>query len=150
MVRQGWIATRRNRGFTLVEIMVVVVVLAVLAALVVPRFGNVTFDAKVSTARACIQSYVNALERYKLTVDSYPTTEQGLEALVKRPTDVQGWSGPYLKEVTKDPWGGEYQYRAPGVQDPEAYDLWSRGGDKADGGTEKGADITSWTEKTSN
>ena len=136
---------RRQAGFSLVEIMVVVIILGVLAATIVPKFAGTTHDAKVSAAKSHIANYENALERFNLAMDRYPTEEEGLDALVNPPADGDGaWRGPYIKEVIKDPWGMEYQYSNPGTQN-FSFDVWSRGADKVDGGEGKDADIGNWS-----
>jgi general secretion pathway protein G len=134
-----------SAGFTLVEIMVVVVILGVLAATIVPRFIGTTHDAKVSAAKAHVAELEDALERFYAALDRYPTTDEGLKLLVEAPPgDEKKWRGPYVKQIRKDPWGNPYQYRYPGVHHPTSYDLWSRGADNADGGEGPGADIGNW------
>jgi general secretion pathway protein G len=136
---------QNSAGFTLVEIMVVVVILGVLAATIVPRFIGTTHDAKVSAAKAHIAELDDALERFNTTMDRYPTTDEGLKLLTEAPAgDEKKWRGPYVKQVRKDPWGNPYQYRYPGVHHPTSFDLWSRGADNADGGEGPGADIGNW------
>lgn len=132
-------------GFTLIEIMVVVVILGVLAATIIPQFVGTTHDAKVGAAKAHIAELESALERFSIHLDRYPTTEEGLKVLVDAPAnDERKWRGPYVKLVRPDPWGNPYQYRLPGIHNPANFDLWSRGADGADGGEEKGADIGNW------
>jgi len=136
------------RGFTLIEMIVVIVVIAILASLVGPMvFGNVT-DAKIQAAHAQIEMFGLALDAYRLDNDRYPTTEQGLAALRTAPTSdpaPRRWRGPYLrKEVPLDPWGRPYIYRAPGLANPTSYDLYSLGRDGQVGGEGEDADITSW------
>lgn len=139
-------AQPKNQGFSLVEIMVVVIILGVLAATIVPQFAGTTHDAKVSMAKSHIAEMKTALTRFYVSMDRYPTEEEGLQVLVDPPADDDGaWRGPYLERVLKDPWNSPYQYRFPGQRAPN-YDLWSRGADKADGGTDKGADIGNWAE----
>ncbi|MEM7262177.1 MAG: type II secretion system major pseudopilin GspG, partial [Planctomycetota bacterium] len=133
--------------FTLIEIMVVVIVLAIMASLIVPQFGGAIYDGKVSKARSDIKNLENALERYYLRMDKYPTTEQGLRALVEAPADAgTNWGGPYLKRLEKDAWEQDYQYRSPG-EESRPYDIWSQGADGQDGGEGKDADITNWREE---
>lgn len=139
------LSPRENRGFTLVEIMVVVVILGILAATIIPMFRGTTHDAKVGTAKSHIAELENALERFYIHLDRYPTAEEGLAALVEAPSDGRdAWRGPYVKTVRPDPWKHPYQYRIPGVRHPTSFDLWSRGADGADGGEEEGADIGNW------
>jgi general secretion pathway protein G len=141
-----------NRGgFTLIEIMVVIVILAMLAALVGPRLMGRTDDAKVTDARVQIKNIETALKLYKLDNGSYPSTEQGLGALVAKPTvgviPKSYKEGGYLesKAVPKDAWGNDYLYVSPGEHGD--YDLFSYGSDGAKGGDGKNADITSWDTK---
>lgn len=136
----------KQRGFTLIEIMVVVVILGILAALVVPQVMNRPDQAKVTVAKGDIKAIGAALDMYKLDNYSYPSTQQGLEALVKKPggnPQPKNWNRDgYLKRVPKDPWGNEYQYLSPGTQGP--YDLYSYGADGKQGGSELNADIGNW------
>jgi general secretion pathway protein G len=136
---------KTSRGFTLIEIMVVVIILGILAATIIPTFMNTTDDAKVGTAKANIAEIESALERFNIHMDRHPTTEEGLKVLVEPPSDNdKKWRGPYVKMLRPDPWGNPYQYRNPGVHAKSGFDLWSRGADGADGGEEKGADVGNW------
>ncbi len=139
---------RRTRGFTLIEIMVVVVIMGVLAALVVPRLMGRTDDARILAAKQDIATLMQALKLYRLDNQRYPTTEQGLQALVSRPTAApvpQNWkTGGYLDRLNKDPWGNPYQYLAPGTRGE--IDIFSYGADGKPGGTGIDADIGSWGE----
>ncbi|HAF93699.1 MULTISPECIES: type II secretion system major pseudopilin GspG [Stutzerimonas] len=136
----------RQGGFTLIEIMVVVVILGILAALVVPQVMSRPDQAKVTVAKGDIKAIAAALDMYKLDNFSYPSTQQGLEALVSRPSgspQPRNWNADgYLKRLPKDPWGNEYQYLAPGTKGP--YDLFSYGADGKPGGSELNADIGNW------
>ena len=133
------------RGFTLIEIMVVVVILGVLAATIIPQFIGTTHDAKVGTAKANIAELESAVERFYIHMDRHPTNEDGLEVLVEPPSDeAEKWRGPYIKLLRADPWGNAYQYRIPGTHGSLSFDLWSRGGDEQDGGEGDGADIGNW------
>lgn len=136
----------KQRGFTLIEIMVVVVILGILAALVVPQVMNRPDQAKVTVAKGDIKAIGAALDMYKLDNYSYPSTQQGLDALVKKPggnPQPKNWNRDgYLKRVPKDPWGNEYQYLSPGTQG--AYDLYSYGADGKQGGSDLNADIGNW------
>jgi general secretion pathway protein G len=133
------------RGFTLIEIMVVVVILGILAATIIPQFIGTTYDAKVSAAKSHIAELESALERFNVHMDRYPTMEEGLKVLVEAPANEgDKWRGPYIKQLRNDPWGNPYQYRYPGVHHPTSFDLWSRGADGADGGEGQGADIGNW------
>ena len=139
---------RRNAGFSLIEIMVVVIILGILAATILPNFVGTTQEAKVTTARVDIRTLQGALERFNLNMDRYPSSEEGLNVLVKPPLEGSGkWRGPYIEKVNLDPWKFPYAYRTPGQHGTKAYDLWSRGADGADGGEGVNADVTSWGEE---
>lgn len=132
-------------GFTLVELLVVMVIIGLLAALVVPRFVRQEEKAKIKAARAQIELLGTALDTLRLDVGRYPTTQEGLEALRRQPSGVSKWDGPYLKkEVPADPWGKPYIYKSPG--DHGSYDLLSYGADGAPGGEGDNRDVTSWEE----
>lgn len=139
-------AQRLQRGFTLIEIMVVVVIMGVLAAMVVPKLLNRAGDSKVSAAKVDIATLMQALKLYKLDNQRYPTTEQGLQALIEKPTGgpaANGWkSGGYVEKMPKDPWGNQYQYLSPGIKGE--VDVFSYGADGQPGGTGNDADIGSW------
>jgi general secretion pathway protein G len=137
-----------RRGFTLIELIVVIVVIAILAGLVGPMvFANVG-DAKIQAARTQIELFGLALDAYRLDNDAYPTTAQGLAALRVLPANEplpRRWRGPYVrKEIPLDPWGRPYVYAAPGLANPESYDLVSLGRDGRPGGAGEDADLTSW------
>ena len=134
------------RGFTLIEIMVVVIVIGILAATIIPQFIGKTHEAKVGAAKGHIAVLESALEQFNLNMDRYPTMEEGLKVLVEPPSgeDQKNWRGPYIKLLRNDPWGVPYQYQVPGVHHTSSFDLWSRGADKADGGEGNGADIGNW------
>lgn len=141
-------ADRRKHGFTLIEILVVIIVLGMLAALVGPRILGRVSEAKGATARTQIELLGLALDSYRLDNGSYPTSEQGLAALNEKPARdplPQNWRGPYLRKVIPlDPWGRPYVYRSPGESNPSAYDLLTLGRDGQPGGVEEDADIVSW------
>ena len=137
-------ALARSRGFTLIEVMVVIVILGVLAALVVPRVMSRPDEARVVAARQDISAIMQALKLYKLDNRRYPTAEQGLQALIARPTTAPApanWK-PYLEKLPNDPWGRPYQYLNPGIKGE--VDVMSLGADGASGGEGKNADIGSW------
>lgn len=137
---------RSQSGFTLIEIMVVVVILGILAALVVPQVMNRPDQAKVTVAKGDIKAIGAALDMYKLDNFAYPSTQQGLEALVSRPSGnppAKNWSKDgYLKKLPIDPWGNPYQYLSPGSKG--TYDLYSLGADGKEGGSDNDADIANW------
>lgn len=139
-------STHKQRGFTLIEIMVVVVILGILAALVVPKLLGRADDARIVAAKQDIASIVQALKLYKLDNQHYPSTEQGLQALMVKPTSgpsANGWkSGGYLDKVPKDPWGNPYQYLSPGIKGE--IDVFSYGADGQPNGVENDADIGNW------
>ncbi len=135
--------TRGENGFTLIEIMVVVIIIGLLAALVGPRlFGKVS-SAKQKAAKAQIELFGTALDTFRIDVGRYPTTEEGLKALRERPSGAEEWQGPYLpKEIPVDPWGRPYIYKSPGEHGD--YDLVSYGRDGVQGGEGEDEDIVSW------
>ena len=137
-------AGRRTGGFTLIEIMVVLVIIGVLAALIAPNVLNRASDARVTAARTDVNNLMQALKLYKLDNQRYPSAEQGLEALVRKPTAGPGapnWK-PYLDKLPADPWGKPYQYLNPGLKGE--IDVFSFGGDGQAGGEGNDADIGSW------
>ena len=121
---------RSARGFTLIEIMVVVVIIGLLAAVIVPQVVSKVDEARIAKAKEDIQSLETALTEYRLDNSTYPTTEEGLKALVKQPNDpsVTHWHGPYVQRLSQDPWGRPYQYVYPGTHGL-AYDLYTLGPD---------------------
>lgn len=139
-----------QRGFTLIEIMVVVVILGVLGALVLPNVMSRPEHAKLTAARTDIQSISTALEIYRLDNGRYPTTAQGLEALVKPPTLAplpRQWNAQgYLRAMPTDPWGTAYQYASPGTRSNHGFDLYSFAADGQAGGEGPDADIGNWAE----
>jgi general secretion pathway protein G len=133
----------RHHGFTLLELLVVMVIIGLLAAYVGPKYFSQVGKSEVKTARAQIVAFEKSLEQYRLEVGSYPTTEQGLAALVAKPTQAVRWDGPYLaKAVPLDPWGHPYVYKSPG--DHGDVDLMSLGRDGQPGGEGLDADIVNW------
>ena len=134
---------RRQRGFTLMEMLVVLAILGLLASLVGPAVLNQLGGAKSKTAAIQIKDLEQALEMYKLDVGRFPNTNQGLDSLVNKPSGASGWNGPYLKSaVPADPWGNEYQYKYPG--DRGEMDIFSYGADGNPGGEGEEADVSNW------
>ncbi len=130
-------------GFTLLELLVVMVIIGLLAGYVGPRFFSQIGKSEVNTARAQIDAFGKALDQYRLDVGRYPATEQGLQALMAAPAGERRWAGPYLKKaVPDDPWGQPYQYRNPGEHGE--YDIVSLGADGQPGGEGTAADIGNW------
>ena len=140
-------ASNAQRGFTLIEVMVVVVILGILAAVVVPRVMDRPDQARITKVQNDIRAMESALNLYRLDNFNHPTTEQGLRALVERPSGsdtARNWrTGGYIDRLQNDPWGNEYQYLRPGRDDRE-YDIYSFGADGRPGGTEANADIGNW------
>jgi general secretion pathway protein G len=138
------LARPSQMGFTLIEIMVVVIIIGLLAAVIVPQVINKVDDARMTKAKADIQSLETALTMFRLDNSKYPTTDQGLQALVTQPTDpsIRHWR-VYLQRVSKDPWGADYQYVFPGTHGKE-YDLYTLGADGQPGGDGVNADIGNW------
>jgi general secretion pathway protein G len=135
---------KRTRGFTLIEMMVVMLIIGIMAAMVVPSLLSKGDEAKVTAAKADIATIMQALKMYHLDNSRYPTTEQGLQALVAKPSagpTANGWKG-YLEKLPKDPWGNQYQYLSPGVHGE--VDVFSYGADGQPGGSGNDADIGSW------
>lgn len=131
------------QGFTLLELLVVLVILGLLVGIVAPRFFGQVGKSEVKVATAQIRALEDALDQYRLDVGRYPTTEQGLAVLTTPPAGVARWQGPYLKKaVPSDPWGNPYQYRSPGEHGE--VDLRSLGQDGKPGGTGEAADIVNW------
>ena len=138
---QTW---RGERGFTLVELLVVITIIALIMGIVGPRVLNYLSESKAKAAKIQIESFASALDLFFLDTGRYPNGPEGLTALVRRPGNITAWNGPYLKGglVPPDPWGNPYVYRAPGQNG--AYDILSYGSDGTEGGTGAGQDITSW------
>ncbi len=141
----GAVVAASRAGFTLVEMLVVLVIIGLIMGLVGPRVLNYLTDAREKTARLQIESFSNALDLFYIDAGRYPTSAEGLAALVQRPPGVDSWNGPYVKggSVPPDPWGNAYVYRSPGQHGN--YDIVSLGADGRDGGEGSNADVTSWT-----
>ncbi|MBK5971207.1 MULTISPECIES: type II secretion system major pseudopilin GspG [Thiorhodovibrio] len=133
-----------SRGFTLVELLVVLAILGLLAGLVGPQVMKFLGSSKTKTAKLQIEDLSATLDLYRLELGQYPGTSEGLAALVKDPGNAPNWKGPYLKkaQVPKDPWGNEYQYRSPGEHGP--FDIITFGADGQEGGEGDNRDISSW------
>jgi general secretion pathway protein G len=134
---------QREAGFTLSELMIVLFILGLLAALVAPRLMGRVGKAKQKTAQVQMQLLGTALDLFHLDVGRYPTTEEGLKVLKEKPNNLPGWGGPYMdKAIPNDPWGRPYVYKSPGEHGP--YDLSSLGADGAQGGDGENRDINNW------
>jgi general secretion pathway protein G len=137
--------SRQRTGFSLIELLLVLVILAILAAVVVPKFTGRSDQARVAAAQTDISQLGTALDAFEVDTGRYPRSEEGLAVLINPPGDVKAWRGPYLKQgMPKDPWGQPYVYRYPGTGNPTSYDLFSVGKDQQEGG---GDDITNWAEQ---
>jgi general secretion pathway protein G len=140
LVKVSWM---RQQGFTLLELLVVMVIIGLLAGYVGPKYFSQIGKSEIKATRAQIDSLEKALDQYRLDIGRYPSTEQGLNALMKQPAGENRWQGPYLrKDVPLDPWGAAYQYRQPGEHGE--FDLFSFGKDGKAGGDGEAADITNW------
>jgi len=136
-------AQSRRGGFTLIELLLVLVILAVLAAVVVPKFTRRSEQARVTAARTDIANLEVALDMFEIDTGRYPTSQEGMEALVSVPGNAPDWHGPYIKRgVPNDPWGNPYVYRYPGQQNTDGYDLYSYGPDGQEGTDD---DIDNWS-----
>lgn len=136
--------SRRRDGFTLIELLVVLAILGLIAAIAVPQVLDYLGRARTDTTRINIENIGGALDLYRLDVGRYPSGDQGLEALVRRPPGVENWNGRYVKKTDSliDPWGNAYLYRFPGEHGD--YDLYSLGADAAEGGEDEDQDVVSW------
>jgi len=138
------ILTRCKRGFTLLELLVVIVIIGLLAAFVAPKYFGQIGRSKTQIAKAQIESFEKGLDQYRIDTGSYPTTEMGLAALLAQPANESNWHGAYLKKgIPADPWTHAYVYRSPG-SDGREYEIMSYGADGQQGGTSEDADIVSW------
>ncbi|CAH9015116.1 type II secretion system major pseudopilin GspG [Candidatus Nitrosacidococcus sp. I8] len=133
-----------NKGFTLIELLVVLVILGLLAGLVGPQVMKYLGGAKSDSTRLQIENIASVLDLYRLDVGHYPSTSEGLQALIEAPAGAKNWDGPYLKkkQVPKDSWGNDYHYRSPGEHGP--FDVYSLGADGVEGGEGENQDVASW------
>jgi general secretion pathway protein G len=143
MQRPRHTRSRRHAGFSILELLLVLVILSILAGIVGVRFAGQSGKAKVKAATVQLDNLGTALRSYEIEIGSFPNTQQGLEALYEQPSGVDDWDGPYMEQrVEEDPWGNAWQYRSPGSHNDD-YDLYSYGPDGREGG---GDDITNWSE----
>lgn len=133
-----------RKGFTLVEMLLVLVILATLAAIVVPKFAGRTEQARITAAETQINNLELVLDTYEVDNGFYPKGSNGLEDLVEQPGNTQNWRGPYVDEIPLDPWGKEYIYECPGKHNTSSFDIMSMGPDGRTGGDD---DIANWKEK---
>lgn len=135
---------QQRDAFTLIELLLVMVILVILASIVVPKMTGYSERARKTKAATEIGSFKTALQAFEIDCGRFPTTEEGLNALVQAPNGVQGFKqGGYMDEIPKDPWGNPYQYRCPGQHNPDGFDVFSMGGDGHEGG---GDDIGNWSQ----
>jgi general secretion pathway protein G len=134
---------RRRAGFTLIEVLLVLVILVILGSLAVTAYGPMRKKAQIDAAKAAVSMFETPLEAYHLHMDAYPSSQIGLDALRSAPADAgSNWSGPYIKQdIPLDPWRNPYRYASPGTHNPDSYDLWSAGPDGVDGTPD---DIGNW------
>ena len=132
-----------NKGFTLIELMVVVIIIVALAGMVLPRLIPRAEEAKKDIARGGMAGITTGLRLYRLDNDRYPTSEEGLDALMTKPSSARNWKGPYLENKPMDPWKRKYEYKCPGTHNTGDFDLWSRGPDEQN----TSDDVNSWDEQ---
>ncbi len=132
---------KKKRGFTLIELMLVVIIIGALVAMVMPRLTGRSDQARVAAAKADVTANIaTALKLYELDNGNFPSSQDGLQALLQKPSNANNWNGPYLEKRPIDPWGREYKYVSPGVHRPHDYDLYSLGKD----GQESADDVANW------
>ena len=132
---------KRENGFTLIELMLVVIIIGALVAMVMPRFAGRSEQARTAAAKADVTANIaTGLKLYELDNGNFPTTQDGLQALAQKPANANNWNGPYLERKPIDPWSREYKYVSPGTHRPHDYDLYSLGKD----GQESADDVTNW------
>jgi general secretion pathway protein G len=133
----------RRKGFTLIELMLVVIIISVLVAMALPRLTGRSEEARKKVSKADIEVNIpTALKLYELDNGVFPTTQEGLSALISAPPSSRNWKGPYLEKMPRDPWGKEYEYKSPGTHRTYDYDLYSLGRD----GVESEDDVVNWSE----
>jgi general secretion pathway protein G len=133
----------RQSAFSLIELLLVLVILAVLAAVVVPKFTNRTEQARITAAKTDISMYSTALDAFEVDNGRFPSGDEGLDSLTRNPGNLPNWKNPYVGQVKNDPWGHAYIYRYPGTNNPQGFDLYSLGPD----GKEGGDDIDNWSKQ---
>lgn len=135
---------KKNRGFTLLELMIVLVIIGLLAGIIGPNLFKNLEKSEKTTAKSQIDALTKAIDQYRIDNGSFPDTSSGLNALLVAPAGATRWNGPYIKKIPADPWGMPYQYQSPGQQNSMEYDVYSFAKDKAQGGTGDAADIGNW------
>lgn len=143
--KQGYVFRKYPRAFSLIELLLVLVILATLAAVIVPKFSNRSKQARLTAAQTDVSSLETALDAFEVDCGRYPTEAEGFEALYEEPSDVKNWRGPYFKRgIPKDPWGNPYVYKQPGEHNTSGYDVYSLG-PNGQGGDED--DICNWNKE---
>jgi len=143
-MKRNWQSGSRRSAFTLIELLLVLVILAVLAAVVVPKFTNRSEQAREAAAKTDIANMETALDAFEIDNGRFPSTEEGLGALLEAPSNARSWKGPYLKRgMPNDPWGNPYVYRFPATHSKSGYDLYSTGPDGHEGGDD---DVVNWAQ----
>lgn len=136
---------KKAKGFTLLELMIVLVIIGLLAGIIGPNLFKNLEKSENTTAKAQIDAYVKAIDQYRIDTGDYPSNSEGLNALINEPSSVPRWKGPYIKKLPLDPWGLPYQYKYPGEHNSTSYDVFSFSKDKVQGGDkEETQDIGNW------